>query len=344
MNRYLVMLGLCITLLLPNFAYSKGYALLIGIQDYPEKLGALYGPHNDIALIKNVIQEILDIQDIEVLKDATHTQIEKGIKNLSNNIGNDDFVYIHYSGHGSHYPNRNPEQDIEISDYDQTWIPSKARAGELAGIDDFDILDDEINDWLQPLFNKTQHVIIVSDSCHSGTATRYAEKIVRTVSMDKRTYHPYRSKSPTSNNQGIRIGATEDDKSAFERVINEKYFSFLPFTREQYYGVFTWFWAKALKEYKPLKESSYKDPHYWYTVFDNAYESTKKYNGQHPHLDQPPYLYFVSLELDRKNRCKTVKNYDSFDKLQKDLFEKVMGERVCIKLPNSSQVFHPSPP
>lgn len=85
------------------------HALLIGVDDYrqhAQELNDLYGPQNDIALMKNVLEKRFDIpsSNIRILPNPTHTEIEREFAALQKRVQKGDIVYIHYSGHGSHTP------------------------------------------------------------------------------------------------------------------------------------------------------------------------------------------------------------------------------------------------
>ncbi|OAD18718.1 peptidase C14 caspase catalytic subunit p20 [Candidatus Thiomargarita nelsonii] len=225
-------------MLIPQSALTAGkHALLIGIQDYSKTpFNSLKGPFNDIELTKGVLRERFGFQndDFIIIKDATHTGIEKAFKKLINRVNPHDFVYIFYSGHGSQTKDLNGE---EPSGYDQTWVSYGARTGR-DDIDDYDVLDDEINAWLIELYAKTDQIVFISDSCHSGTVTRGPTPAIRFVKDDNRPHllgeRPYKR---LTTHHGIRIGAARDDESAME----------FP-RKDQYYGLFTWYWTQNLQQ------------------------------------------------------------------------------------------------
>jgi hypothetical protein len=132
--------------------------------------------------MEGVLQERFGFQDEDstTLKDAqaTHTGIKKAFTALIARVKNDDFVYIHYSGHGSQTPDLNGDE--RRSGMDQTWVSYGARANtNVNDINNYDVLDDEINSWLAAIYAKTAQVIFVSDSCHSATVARGAAPISR---------------------------------------------------------------------------------------------------------------------------------------------------------------------
>ncbi len=248
----------------PLFAAS--HALLIGIQDYPNTqkfrdrgFQQLSGPRNDVNLIKNILLAPpfeFSKNNMKILldKDATHTAIEKAFTDLRSRIKPKDFVYIHFSGHGSYHENENPEDDKEVTKYepgkaaaqwktyDQTWVTYGSSSGLFPELekDDRDILDDQINVWLAEIGKITDQIVFVSDSCHSGSVSRGPKMGVRAIGMDVRPY-PKEVLAPSSGPPaGIRIGASKDNESAIEITQDG-----------QIYGRFTWFWSKALRVLKP---------------------------------------------------------------------------------------------
>lgn len=70
-----------------------------------------------------------------------------------------DFAYIHYSGHGSTVPDTNGDEITSTAD--SVWVPSDFNYGGV-------ITDDYINLNLKKI-NKPLNVLVISDSCHSGT-------------------------------------------------------------------------------------------------------------------------------------------------------------------------------
>lgn len=246
---------------------AANHALLIGIQNYPktpqfEKRGfqQLAGPLNDVELMKQLLSappfefpksNITELVD----KQATHSGIEKAFADLKKRVKPKDFVYIHFSGHGSEAINDNPDVDKETyvdkngKSMDETWVPYGAGAalvpltgkneGQKVNWDDWDIRDDEINVWLAEIGKTTERIVFVSDSCQSGSVSRGPRVGVRGIRMDPRDW-PKGKSLPNVPLVGIRIGASRDQEYSYETEQNGKS-----------YGWFTWFWSKALKALKP---------------------------------------------------------------------------------------------
>lgn len=139
------------------------YALCIGINDYPGTGNDLSGCVNDASDWAQVFQgkgftvkKLLD-------KAATGAGIRSAIAALVGKAVKGDRVVIQYSGHGSFVPDENGDEpdgtDECLCPYD---IMSKGP-----------LTDDELFD----LFNAKAagvQVVMISDSCHSGTVSRFA--------------------------------------------------------------------------------------------------------------------------------------------------------------------------
>jgi hypothetical protein len=265
----LVVLLLCVW---PAASPAATHALLIGISDYPSGPAGpspLDGPKNDIPLVRGLLTAIFRVPDanIKLLTDrqATHRGIQKAFEDLARVVRSGDQVFIHYSGHGSEAPDRNGD---EPSGRDQTWVPYGARTGLFAGLDDHDLLDDEIDRLLTPIYAVTDRVVFASDSCHSGSVGRGPLRKSRGVPPDPRP-HPLGTQAlPVPIRKGIRIGAAQDNELAWE---TGKY--------NRQYGQFTWYWVRAL-EATSSGES-------WRNVFDRttAALQTEQGSSQHPQIE-----------------------------------------------------------
>lgn len=246
-------------------------ALLIGIQDYKGSvLKSLKGPNNDLMLIKQVLINKFDFQENNITKlmdkQATHIELEKAFSRFAQQIKKGDFVYIHFTGHGSETPDENGDEHPQ--EYDQTWVSYGSRTADAKGKDQYDILDDELFKWLVPIFTKTEHVIFVSDSCHSASVTRGEGPNVRGAPIDNReyTFGKKQFKQPDFKT-GIRIGAVQDVDDAYEDIFDDG----------KTYGVFTWYWAEVLQQAHPGVT--------WNDVFKRvSAKVTNRFNSQHPQI------------------------------------------------------------
>ena len=138
-------------------------ALCIGINDYPGTQNDLRGCVNDandwataLAGRGFTVSKLLDSQ-------ATKAAMVAAFQQLIGNAKSGDTVAITFSGHGTLAPDTSGD---EIDGYDEALCPYDIQQGNV-------LLDDEIHQ----LFGKRPEgvrLILLSDSCHSGTVTRNA--------------------------------------------------------------------------------------------------------------------------------------------------------------------------
>lgn len=157
-------------------------ALLIGVSNYEANLPPLAGSRNDVMLIRELLVQKFgfDRSNIQLMIDeqATRDQIFAAVRALSARTAPDDIVLIHFSGHGSQAPDTNGD---EQDGFDETILPHDSRTPGVA-----DITDDELNMLLSGF--ESGSVVVILDSCHSGTGTRSGPTLVtqRWVAPDTR--------------------------------------------------------------------------------------------------------------------------------------------------------------
>ena len=129
-------------------------ALCVGINNYPGFTNDLKGCVND-ANDWGVILEYAGFQVDKLLdSQATKQDILKKLETLLTSAGSDDQVVFTYSGHGTSVADRSGD---EIDGYDEALVAY-----------DGTILDDELRAVLQKV-NPQAHIVIIADSCFSGT-------------------------------------------------------------------------------------------------------------------------------------------------------------------------------
>ena len=157
-------------------------ALLIGVSNYEANLPPLAGSKNDVMLIRELLVQKYGFDRANVLvlidEQATRAQILSAVRALSERTVADDIVLIHFSGHGSQAPDMNGDED---DGFDETILPHDSRTPGIA-----DITDDELNALLSGF--EFGSVVVILDSCHSGTGTRSGPTLVtqRWVAPDTR--------------------------------------------------------------------------------------------------------------------------------------------------------------
>jgi uncharacterized caspase-like protein len=211
-------------------------ALLVGINKYKSVPG-LQGSVNDIETMREILISRWGFMpgNITVLTDetATHDKILGALTDLVQVSGPEDTIYFHYSGHGSQVQDLNGDEDDGL---DETLVPQDGRSGEVR-----DIVDDELDEIFSKL--RTTHVLVVLDSCHSGTATRSFDIRARSVPQDMRidlyktgvTGVAKRGISEVKTARLVSMGAAADNEEALDGPVEGTY-----------HGFFTYALARAL--------------------------------------------------------------------------------------------------
>jgi hypothetical protein len=136
-------------------------ALCIGINDYPGTGSDLAGCVNDAQDWRETLES--RGYDVQMLLDAEASKagMSDAIAGLIDQAVAGDTLVITYSGHGTWVPDTS---DDETDARDEALCPHDIRtAGPL--------LDDELHEALQRRASGVR-ILLISDSCHSGTVTR----------------------------------------------------------------------------------------------------------------------------------------------------------------------------
>jgi len=153
--------------IVPPQSRGRRRAILIGI-NYKGQQGELSGCHNDANNIKRYLikNQGFKEKDMLILMDDGRHQLptKKNILAAFDRVVEyskaGDVVFIHYSGHGGRV--RDTSGD-EADGYDETLIPLDfKRAGQ--------ILDDDLYKRIVKRMAAGVTVVVLMDSCHSGTA------------------------------------------------------------------------------------------------------------------------------------------------------------------------------
>jgi metacaspase-1 len=138
-------------------------ALCIGINDYPGTQSDLAGCVNDAHdWAKMLAGRGFSVEKM-FNKKATNMHMRQGIEALVSDSKKGDSIVIQYSGHGSFVPD---EDGDEPDGTDECLCPYDI--GENGPITD---------DALYDIFSQAPagvRILMISDSCHSGTVTRFA--------------------------------------------------------------------------------------------------------------------------------------------------------------------------
>jgi len=138
---------------------GRYYAFIIGINKY-KHLSGLRTAVNDAEEVKNVLKENYGFETLSLLdSDATRNNILRKINELRERLSPSDKLLIYYAGHGY----------FDESTKKAYWLPADAEKND----DTNWIMSDSITSNLKRIAAK--HILIVSDSCYSGTLTRAAQ-------------------------------------------------------------------------------------------------------------------------------------------------------------------------
>jgi hypothetical protein len=185
MIRTLLASALCLTAL-PALARDN-HALLIGVNTYTnlEERWWLKGPSNDVQLVADYLTTNAPVpfapENVTVLTngdaggtDPTLGAIRQAFADLTATVEPGDFVYLHFSGHGTQAPAQDAAS--ELDGLDELFLPSDiGKWSDKVGVVENALVDDEIGQMIDGLRAKGADVWVVFDSCHSGTATRAVE-------------------------------------------------------------------------------------------------------------------------------------------------------------------------
>jgi hypothetical protein len=185
MRRALLALALAI-FTLPALAQQErvNYALLIGANKYPnlDERWWLKGPANDVQLVAEYLTTQAPVpfaaENVRVLSDGvpesvppTLAAIREAFSTLTAKVKPGDFVYLHFSGHGTQAPALDPS--TELDGLDELFLPVDIGPwSRQVGTVENALVDDEIGVLIDGLLAKGADVWAVFDSCNSGTATR----------------------------------------------------------------------------------------------------------------------------------------------------------------------------
>lgn len=147
-------------------------ALLVGVGSYKNpSIAHLSGPPSDVRGMQELLTERYRTprENVCVLLDAEATTASFRAafdRTLVERAAPNDVAILYFSGHGSQTRDTNGD---EPDGWDETLLLHDARADRVK-----DLVDDELNAMLERLYRKTHNLVVVLDSCNSGSATRDA--------------------------------------------------------------------------------------------------------------------------------------------------------------------------
>ena len=159
-------------------------ALLVGIDAYEQPVPPLAGCVNDVTRMREFLEHRGgDRAAIRTLVDdeATRAAVIDAFRGHLGGAGPEDTVLFYYSGHGSQEPVPPELLAIEPDGLDETLVLYDSRT-----VGQFDLADKELGALISEVAADGAHVVVILDSCHSGTATRALGDTVRRAPTDRR--------------------------------------------------------------------------------------------------------------------------------------------------------------
>ncbi len=165
------------------------YALLVGIDKYPDSNHQLQGCVNDIAAVEEYLNERFDKKEyqlhLQTLKDnqATRKAVIDGFREHLCQAGQSDIVLFYYSGHGAQELAPKEFWQLEPDHLNETLVCHDSRTQ-----DGWDLADKELAKLIAEVAEKDPHITIIMDCCHSGSGTKdpLQETGIRRFPTDKR--------------------------------------------------------------------------------------------------------------------------------------------------------------
>jgi len=157
--------------IISNFNPNECYALVIGINYVNTPEIKLNGCCTDAYNIKEMLLNrfgflndniiLLTDDNIDITKESNTKNVETSLKKLAEkSLREAKFIFIFYSGHGTQISDE-IGKDFEIDGKDECWVLTDYKKKGY-------FIDDNLNNiFLNNLGNV--NVIIISDSCHSGS-------------------------------------------------------------------------------------------------------------------------------------------------------------------------------
>ncbi len=175
---------------------STGYSLHIGVNQYDpahyNKEGKLKACEADARSMERIAADQGFNTTLLLTTDARRDAVLDHINNATKELTAGDMYFITYAGHGGRVPDTSGE---ERDGKDETWC-----------LYDGQLLDDEITVAFAG-FREGVRVLLISDSCHSGTIVRSAGNDLDALLKESpdgvgfRTEHPRASKSTYARNR-----------------------------------------------------------------------------------------------------------------------------------------------
>ena len=130
---------------------------------------------------------------------ATAAEVTKSISDAARQLKGGDILFVSYSGHGGTLPDFNGDEDDQ---QDETWC-----------LYDRELVDDELY-FLWRQFKPEVRLLIVSDSCHSGTVVRAANAETVKISLS-----PWPDARPRMMPDDVAGRVYRNNKEEYDKIL-----------------------------------------------------------------------------------------------------------------------------
>lgn len=237
-NKHILIIILALAMhFCPSFAQNR-HALLIGIGEYPLSSGwRRINGDSDIPVMKKYLLDLgFKSSDICTLVNdqATKKAIVSSLEDIAQKATYGDIIFVHFSGHGQQITDLDGD---EADGFDEAWIPYDAGREYIKGVYEGQnhLVDDELNTLFFKIRNRigdSGRMIIISDSCHSGGASRGKhDDIIRGVRdrfMILGDSQPY-SEEKVRHISWLYVAACKSNESNHEYHSNDGYIGMLTY-------------------------------------------------------------------------------------------------------------------
>ncbi len=139
-----------------NVQLGKFYALVIGNDQYPNYPG-LKSAVTDASAVAQVLKANYGY-DTHLLKNANRFEILSALNDMREQLKDSDNLLVYFAGHG----------ELDAQTHQGYWLPVDAQPNQASSW----ISNRAISDILTTM--QARHVMVIADSCYSGTMTRTA--------------------------------------------------------------------------------------------------------------------------------------------------------------------------
>ena len=174
----------------PKIMTRNLYALLVGIDAYPNPIPPLQGCVNDIQSFREYLSAKVNQDNYQLHiktllnQDATRQGLIDGFRQHLAQAGSNDVVIFYYAGHGAQEITPPELWTLEPDRLDETLVCYDSR---LPG--GWDLADKELAQLIAEVGETNPHFLVILDCCHSGSGTRGELDLdvsVRKAPLDRR--------------------------------------------------------------------------------------------------------------------------------------------------------------